>query len=269
MTSSAPSSRKRRPIAAPSPEPPPVTRMRFPLSRPFSNIVRFLRLVSCCTGIVARLQIRHEASSLTLRPKARCAHESHSLFAILPARRSRACRRARSRGRTQRGRDRDQIRGAEFLRHPDDPGQIPDQAAVSVLAGGRSRRRDRKRRPGRDRSQGRRSRGGVLRPQWRTREDRAAGEFDREDSRQSGFRSRRRHHHHLRHRAACAGRSRQPQARRNHRGAGRCRRHRPCCLRTRQADGAEGDRLRVIRREARIRQSPWRRARRSTTPRKI
>jgi hypothetical protein len=39
ITSSAPSSRKRRPIAAPSPEPPPVTRIRFPLSRSFSNIV--------------------------------------------------------------------------------------------------------------------------------------------------------------------------------------------------------------------------------------
>ena len=36
--------------------------------------------------------------------------------------------------------------------------------------------------------------------------------FDREDSRQSGLRSRRRHHHHLRHRAACAGRSRQPRS---------------------------------------------------------
>ena len=39
MISSAPSSTKRRPIAAPSPEPPPVTSMRFALSRPFSNIV--------------------------------------------------------------------------------------------------------------------------------------------------------------------------------------------------------------------------------------
>ena len=39
IMSSAPSSANRRPIAAPSPEPPPVTRMRFPASNPFSNIV--------------------------------------------------------------------------------------------------------------------------------------------------------------------------------------------------------------------------------------
>jgi hypothetical protein len=38
MISSAPSSTKRRPIAAPSPEPPPVTNIRFPANRPFSNI---------------------------------------------------------------------------------------------------------------------------------------------------------------------------------------------------------------------------------------
>ncbi len=41
MISSAPSSTKRRPIAAPRPEPPPVTNIRFPLSKPFSNIVSF------------------------------------------------------------------------------------------------------------------------------------------------------------------------------------------------------------------------------------
>src|SRR5262249_52082081 len=46
MTSSAPSSRKRRPITAPSPEPPPVTRMRFPFSKPVSNIVSLLFLPS-------------------------------------------------------------------------------------------------------------------------------------------------------------------------------------------------------------------------------
>ena len=84
----------------------------------------------------------------------------------------------------------------------------------------------------------------------------------RQDSRQSRFRSRRRHHHHLRHRAACAGRSRQPEARRDARGARRRRRHRTCGLRTRQADGPEGDRLRLVGREARIRQGAWRRARR-------
>src|SRR5437660_5304241 len=67
MMSSAPSSAKRRPIAAPSPEPPPVMRMRFPLSRPFSNIV--LSRPGCGPTergmhpfrIVARLQIRHDA----------------------------------------------------------------------------------------------------------------------------------------------------------------------------------------------------------------
>ena len=42
-TRSAPSSRKRHPIAAPSPEPPPVTNIRFPLSRPFSNIRKTFR----------------------------------------------------------------------------------------------------------------------------------------------------------------------------------------------------------------------------------
>src|SRR6476661_5549443 len=46
-----------------------------------------------------------------LRPKIRCVHESHSLLAILPARRSRARRRARSRRRTGPGRDRDQVAG--------------------------------------------------------------------------------------------------------------------------------------------------------------
>ena len=75
-------------------------------------------------------------------------------------------------------------------------------------------------------------------------------ELHRQNSRQSGFRPRRRNHHHLRHRAACAGRPRQPQARRDHGGAGRRRRHRPCGLRTRQADGPEGDRLRFVGREA-------------------
>ncbi len=83
--------------------------------------------------------------------------------------------------------------------------------------------------------------------------------INREDSRQSGFRSRRRHHHHLRHRAARAGRSRQPEARRDACGAGRGRRHRPCGLRTRQTDGPEGDRLRIVGREARIRQGARRR----------
>ena len=161
-----------------------------------------------------------------------------------------------------RGRDRDQVRGAEFLRHPDDPGQVPDQAAVSVFAGGRSRGRDREHRRRRHRSEGRRPRGGVLRPQRRAREDRAAGQLDRQDSRQSGFRSRRRNHHHLRHRAACAGRPRQPQARRDPRRARRRRWHRARRLRTRQADGAEGDRLRLVGGEARIRQGPRRRARR-------
>ena len=34
-----------------------------------------------------------------------------------------------------RGRDYDQGGGAELLRHPDDPGQVPDQASVPVLAG--------------------------------------------------------------------------------------------------------------------------------------
>ena len=42
MISSAPSATKRRPIAAPSPEPPPVTSMRFPASRLFSNMGWFL-----------------------------------------------------------------------------------------------------------------------------------------------------------------------------------------------------------------------------------
>jgi hypothetical protein len=181
-----------------------------------------------------------------VRPKIRCVHESHSLLAILPTRRSRAGRRARSRRRVGPGRDRDQIRGAEFLRHPDDPGQVPDQAAVPVLAGCRSRGRDRKRWRRRDRLESRRSRGGVLRPQRCAREDRAAGEYDREDSRQSGFRSRRRNHHHLRHRAARAGRSRQPEARRDAGGAGCGRRYRSGRLRTRQADGPEGDRLRIL-----------------------
>ena len=176
----------------------------------------------------------------------RCVHESHSLLAILRPRRSRADRSARSGGRARRGRDRDQVRGAEFLRPADDPGQVPDQAAVSVFAGGRSRRRDRKRRRRGHRPESRRPRGGVLRPQWRAPKDRAAGQFDRENSRQSGFRSRRRHLHHLRHRAACAGGPRQPEARRDHGGAGRRRRHRSGRLRTRQTDGPEGDRLRVI-----------------------
>ena len=203
--------------------------------------------------------MKHPAS--IVRPKVRCVHESHSLLAILRPRRSRAGRCARSRGRARRGRDRDQIRGAEFLRPADDPGQVPDQAAVSVFAGGRSRGRDRKRRRRRHRPEGRRPRGGLLRPQRRARKDRAAGEFDRQNSRQSGFRSRRRNHHHLRHRAACAGRSRQPQARRDAGGAGRRRRHRPCGLRTRQADGPEGDRLRLVGGEARIRQGARRRTR--------
>jgi hypothetical protein len=44
MINSAPSSTKRRPIAAPSPEPPPVTNIRFAASRFFSNIVPFLPL---------------------------------------------------------------------------------------------------------------------------------------------------------------------------------------------------------------------------------
>src|SRR5258707_8475411 len=42
IISSAPSAAKRRPIAAPSPEPPPVTSIRFPANRPFSNIVSSL-----------------------------------------------------------------------------------------------------------------------------------------------------------------------------------------------------------------------------------
>jgi hypothetical protein len=36
--------------------------------------------------IVARLQIRHEASTLLVRPKVRCVHESHPLLAILRSR---------------------------------------------------------------------------------------------------------------------------------------------------------------------------------------
>src|SRR5207248_381461 len=51
--------------------------------------------------------------ALSLLPKVRCVHESHSLLAILPTRRSRAGGRAGSRGWTGRSRDRDQIRGAE------------------------------------------------------------------------------------------------------------------------------------------------------------
>ena len=109
-------------------------------------------------------------------------------------------------------------------------------------------------------SQARRPRGGVLRPQRRAREDRAAGRLDREDSRQSRLRPRRRDHHHLRHRAACAGRPRQPEARRDARGAGCGRRHGTGRLRARQADGLEGDRLRLVGREAGIRQATWRRA---------
>ena len=118
----------------------------------------------------------------------------------------------------RRGRDRDQDGGAEFLRSLDDPGETRSSRR-SVFAGGRGRGRDRKRRRRRHRPQGRRSRGGVLRPQWRARKDRAAGQFDRQDSRQSRFRSRRRDLHHLRHSAACAGRSRQPEAGRDHGGA--------------------------------------------------
>ena len=185
-------------------------------------------------------------STPALFPKARCVHESHSLLAILRPRRSRAGRCAGSGGRARPGCDRDQIRGAEFLRPLDDPGQVPDQAAVSVLTGGGSRGHDRERRRRRHRPEGGRPRGGLLRPQRRARENRAARERDRENSGQSGFRSRRRHHHHLRHRAACAGRSRQLETRRDHGGAGRRRRHRACRLRTRQADGPEGDRLRLV-----------------------
>ncbi len=47
MINSAPSSATRRPIAAPSPEPPPVTNMRLPASRPFSNIVSLPMSPSC------------------------------------------------------------------------------------------------------------------------------------------------------------------------------------------------------------------------------
>src|SRR5215213_4034132 len=110
-----------------------------------------------------------------LRLEIRCAHESHSLLAILPTRRPRAGRRARSGGRTGTGRDCDQGSRAELLRHPDDPGQVPDQAAISVFAGRRGCRRDRKRRRRGHRPQGRRPRGGVLRPQRCARKDRAAG----------------------------------------------------------------------------------------------
>ena len=51
-----------------------------------------------------------------------------------------------------------------------------------------------------------------------------------------------------------------PKPGETHGRAGRRRRHRPCRLRTRQADGPEGDRLRLVGRKARIREGARRRA---------
>jgi hypothetical protein len=79
--------------------------------------------------------------------------------------------------------DRDQVSGVEFLRHPDDQGKyqiaaVPfspaaEVAGVSSVGAGVTDLKWR-------------SRGRLLRPQRRAK-DRATGEFDRENSRQSGF----------------------------------------------------------------------------------
>ncbi len=57
-------------------------------------------------------------------------------------------------------------------------------------------------------------------------------------------------HNGAREKIARAGGSREPEGRRNAGGAGRCRRHRTCGLRARQADGTQGHRLRIVGREA-------------------
>src|SRR5215475_12392872 len=163
MISSPPSSAKRRPIAAPSPEPPPVMRMRFPLSRPFSNIVSSLpdadrHLPPCILADCSPAANPARSWPALSYQKIRCVHESHPLLAILPTRRSRAGGCARSGGGARRGRHRDQGGGAELLRHPDDPGQVSDQATLPVLAGRGSVWCDRERRRRGHRPQGRRSR---------------------------------------------------------------------------------------------------------------
>src|SRR5437868_7145580 len=93
MTSSAPSATKRRPIAAPSPEPPPVTSILFPASSPFSNIGqtllasgRYANRIRLWPGFKSGMKHQHQ----TVRPKNGYVHESHSLLAILRPRRSRA-----------------------------------------------------------------------------------------------------------------------------------------------------------------------------------
>ena len=101
------------------------------------------------------------------------------------------------------GRGRGQGRGGrpEFLRHADHRRQIPDQAAVPVLAGRRVRRRRRKRRRRRRRLQARRPRHGLHQFQRRARTHGRRGRQARQAAAGLDFDRAAGAHHHLRHRA--------------------------------------------------------------------
>ena len=121
---------------------------------------------------------------------------------------------------------------------------------------------------------------GVTRPRagrprarlWRLRRGAREGADRRaargENSRHARFRPRRRHHGDLRHDAARAEGPRQAQIRRDARGARRLRRHRARGDRDRQADGRARDRLRVVRRQARLLRASAAPTKASTTRRK-
>ena len=179
--------------------------------------------------------------------------ESNSLPTLRLCRRPRDGRGPRSRAPPRRGRRQGRGRRAEFLRHAHHRRQVPDQAAIPVRTGRRVRRRGRGGRPGRDRLCARRSGDGVH--QFR-RGGRAGGgerEPNRQDPRRTRFRPRRRSHHHVRHQLPGAAPSRQAEIRRDARGARRLGWRRARRGRTRTADGRTRHRLRLDRRQGRVR----------------
>ena len=196
-------------------------------------------------------------------------HESPALHPPRHPGRSHHRRPARPDRRARAGRGAGRGRGAEFLRPADHRRQIPVQAGVPVLAGGGVRRHRRKRRRRRHRLCRRRPRHRLC--GWGAAREKLAIGADKlvKMPGRPRLRPRRRPDRHLRHLLLRAEGPRRLEARRDAGGARRLGRHRPRRGRARQADGRARDRLRLVRRQARLRQAARRRRRRQLRQRAI